>query len=626
MNHYAFRLLRHSRCPRFSVGNPYPPLVRSTRLPRKLPLLGLTDLRSTPRPSSSPPPRPPGVHLIATVMLFASPHERDCASARIRRQEKLDDLAPLFSVPFTDEDAKIHDLTLSKLAEACASGAIDEQEVLFVYGKKAYAAQRATNCLSDIMISDLLFNPNASSKSNGDLVSSPHKRPLAGIPISIKDCIDVAGYPTTLGYSARSRDPAPTSAAIVHLLRDAGALLHVKTTVPTGIFGLETDSALFGRTANPLNPDFSPGASTGGGGALLAMGGSMIEIATDIGGSVRLPAAFCGVYGMKASVGRFPSTGARSSTPGLECIPTVASPMARRLEDLEAFWERIVKMKPWNYDHTCVPLPWRPANLEGKKLRFGVLWSDGLVPLSPASKRAMEISMAALRQQGHEVVDFDAPSLDVLKTGFQLAFADGGDQVYAPLQPGEHPSPGIEAVRQAYALPAFVKTLLSYLLPDPDAALLRGFNRKTIVEERELIVEREEWKRIWKQSWQNAGLDFVLSAPAAIPAMPRGGTATSGLGLANYLLLFNILDLPAGVLPVTTVQRDVDALPPSFASTLETDAARKAYKLYDADAMHGLPVGVQVIGERLEEERVLAAMRIVREAVDSAHTAHKACA
>ena len=210
--------------------------------------------------------------------------------------------------------------------------------VLDVYVKQCLAAHAATNCLADLMPDEALvhFTPN---------------RPLSGVPISLKDCVDIAGHDSTLGYSARANRPVSTSAPIVRLLQDAGALLHAKTTVPTGLLSFETTSDLFGTTTNPYNPMFSPGASTGGGAALLAYRGSKIEIASDLGGSVRFPAAYCGIYGMKASSGRFPSSGCQTSVPGLEAVQT-ASPMAKNLDDLREFWERVVNMEPWKYDHT----------------------------------------------------------------------------------------------------------------------------------------------------------------------------------------------------------------------------------------------------------------------------------
>lgn len=143
-----------------------------------------------------------------------------------------------------------------------------------------------------------------------------------------------------------------TSSAIVRLLKDAGALVHVKTTVPKGLLALETRTDVFGQTCNPHNADFTCGGSSGGGAALLACGGSKIEIGSDIGGSVRIPAHFCGIWSLKGSTGRFPSWGCATSMRGLEGIPIISAPMATSLEDLAEFWKRIVQSEPWQYDHT----------------------------------------------------------------------------------------------------------------------------------------------------------------------------------------------------------------------------------------------------------------------------------
>ena len=224
--------------------------------------------------------------------------------------------------------------------------------------------------------------------------------------MSLKDVVDVEGHDTTLGFSAKANKPVTSSAAITRLLRDAGALCHVKTKVPIGLLSFETTSDLFGTTTNPYNPKFSPGGSTGGGAALLAHKGSMIEIATDIGGSNRYPPAFCGLYGMRSSSGRFPSLGCQTCAPGLEGVES-AAPIAKNIDDLREFWERVVGMKPWEYDHSvrvlytltleilinvrqrwvcvngeshqCVPIPWRPVDFvqAGRKPRWGVIWEDG---------------------------------------------------------------------------------------------------------------------------------------------------------------------------------------------------------------------------------------------------------
>ena len=282
------------------------------------------------------------------------------------RQSQLDALPPIYKEPCTEEDNKILNLSLADLVHSHASGSLSTHTILQAYGKKAVAAQEATNCLAAVLIPDILRSktlpqiPSTGYDSMSDIdASSPvqEKLLLSGVPVSIKDCIDIQGYDTTVGYSSRVNHPASSSAAIVRLLHAAGAITHVKTTTPPGMLGLETSSDLFGRTSNPYNEDYTSGASTGGGSALLVYKGSMIEIGTDIGGSVRLPAHWCGIYAMRSSIGRFPGWGCVSPLPGFEGVETSCSPMSRRLDDLEDFWKRVVTMRPWEYDHTVSLIP-----------------------------------------------------------------------------------------------------------------------------------------------------------------------------------------------------------------------------------------------------------------------------
>ena len=267
-------------------------------------------------------------------------------SLRKRRElrNKLDALPAVYHSPSTDPDSKILALSLSQLVSACDDRSLAPTDVLEAYGKRCLLAHEATNCLADVFLDE--------AEATSSLAASTPHRPLHGVPITLKDCIDIAGHDTTLGYSAHVGHPAQQSAPIVRLLRDAGGLVYAKTTLPTGCLSFEVSSDLFGTTTNPHNPAFSPGASSGGGAALLASQGSMIEIGTDLGGSTRYPAAYCGLYTVKGSAGRFPSHGSVSCMPGLEAVPTITAPIARTLDDLEEFWRRVLSMKPWEYDHT----------------------------------------------------------------------------------------------------------------------------------------------------------------------------------------------------------------------------------------------------------------------------------
>ncbi|KAJ7637327.1 amidase signature domain-containing protein [Mycena polygramma] len=547
---------------------------------------------------------------------MSSMHQRACARKQREREAQIEALPAAYSAPLSDEEEKIHALSLARLVAECRAGAVSPATVLGVYGKKTLAAHRRTNCITDFMFDEALEIPafadyasaGESESDAGDSSKTVRDCPLLGVPVSLKDTVNVAGHDTTIGLARYANQPVPESAPLVRLLQDAGAILHAKTTVPTALIAIETESDLFGRTTNPYNANHSVGASTGGGGALLACGGSKIEIATDLAGSARIPAHFCGVWGLKGSVGRFPTWGTVSSMPGLESIQILAAPMAGSLADLEEFWKRVVGMKPWTYDFTCIPLPWQKVDLqvEGRKLKWGVIWDDGVCEPTPACTRAFSMVVDALTAQGHEVVELRRAQM-----------------ASAPL-PGEPLNAPLTATIRLLALPRLLKSLLAYLhrLTDPFyASLLRVMSPKSTLQQRELVVRRDEARAGWHERWTEENLDFLLTVPHPLPALECGTGERASLMSAGYTFLFNILDYTAGVLPVTTVDPALDALPADFTTAPDSKfqkmnaIAKGAWSVYDARKMGGLPVGVQIVGRRMEEEKVLEGMKVVEAAL-----------
>ncbi|KAI0777764.1 amidase signature enzyme [Trametes elegans] len=550
-------------------------------------------------------------------------HYKACARKHEQLQYAIGRVPEAYIAPPTDADEKILVLSLSQLVAGCADLSLSPSDVLKTYGKRALTAHASTNCLADVFFEE----------AERTAASAPASKPLLGVPVSIKDCIDVEGHDTTLGFSANANRPARASAPLVRLLRDAGALIYAKTTLPTACLSFECSSDLFGVTTNPYNPAFSPGASTGGGAALLAYQGSLVEIGTDIGGSTRYPAVYCGLYSVKGTLGRFPGYGCVSCTPGLEAVPTVTSPLARTLDDLLEFWRRIIDLRPWEYDHTCTPIPWRDTDYlsSGEKLRFGLIEDDGVVPPTPAVSRALREVASALRRQGHEVVSFTPPSpLDGLKIGYQLMFSDGGASILEARRSGEFVNSALLTVRFILRLPLWLKRLQAtftrwFSRPwgrnEAWASLLEVFHPCSPLEERRLILEREAYRAAWHEAWHRQGLDLLLTAPHALPAISKDPKASQQATLvsANYAFLYNVLDCTAGAMPVTYVDQERDGHPPDFhndpAYVHMNDVARGVHDLYDADAMHGMPVGVQVIGGRYEEEKVIAGMKLIEKAL-----------
>ncbi len=464
--------------------------------------------------------------------------------------------------------------------------------------------------------------------------------PLAGIPVSLKDTIVVGGYDATVGYSSFVGNAGREDGVVVRLLKDAGAVPYVKTNLPITLLSFESTNAVWGRCSNPHNDKYSPGGSTGGEAALLAMGGR-IGIGSDVAGSVRVPAHFSGCYSLRCSTGRWPKLGYRTSMPGQEGVPSVYSPMARTLDDLTYFTRSIIGMQPWKYDYTVHPLAWRTEVekefTEKKVLRFGVLRTDGVVDPSPACTRAMTTVEAALVMQGHEVVEISPPDMyEALRIGSLLLNADGCQMFRSFMRKGEWQDPGAEQMSWLMRLPRPLKYLyylwVKYVQRDDIwAGLVRDWHRKSAYENWQLVAQREAYREKWFTWWDSAKVDFLLAPPNATPAVPHDGMKEA-VSSCGYTFLFNLvgypflrilhgaadrrkLDYTTGVLPVTKVDKELDQLPANFNIRKLNGVARGAYKHYDANAMDGLPVGVQIVGQRLEEEKVLAVMKRVEDAL-----------
>ncbi|KAI0319148.1 amidase signature enzyme [Amylostereum chailletii] len=553
-------------------------------------------------------------------MLSCFTHNRACRMKQKERHERIRNLPEECHSPLTDNELHIIAQQSSSIVADVQAGRLEPREVLVAYGKKAIKAQRETNCLTEIMIAEAEEWAKSCNKTG----------PLAGMPVSLKDMVCVAGFDSTAGYSVWAGNPATKNSPLFELLLDAGAIPFVKTNVPITLLAYEAFNDVWGRTTNPHSSAYSPGGSSGGEAALLAFGGSRLGIGTDVAGSVRVPSHYSGVYTIKASSTRFPKAGNVTSTIGQEGVPSAYSPMTRTLGDLETFWGAVMSMKPWEYDPSCSPIPWRAVQLP-KKCRIGVMWNDGVVAPSPACLRALNEVVDALRDDGHEIFTIDPPSpFEALKIGSQL-MANACIGATSRLRWGESNDPGIASGLRAFHFPRLLTSLYAWftrtILGDPlYASLISSWRPQTPQEFYHRIADREAYRMRWHEFWKDQKdedgreMDFVLTVPNAMPAMPHGDSKNQWTS-CGYAFLFNILDYSAGVLPVTHVDRADDVLPSAFKPRNAVEAG--AYKTYNSDAMHGLPVGVQVVGRRLEEEKVLEGMKLVEGLLRARGTAYE---
>jgi aspartyl-tRNA(Asn)/glutamyl-tRNA(Gln) amidotransferase subunit A len=238
---------------------------------------------------------------------------------------------------------------------------------------------------------------------------------LDGVPVTIKDNLDVAGLPTRSGSRTTSAEPVPEDAPTVARLREAGAVFLGKTTLPE--FGWKgiTDSSLRGITRNPWNASHSSGGSTGGGAAALAAGVGTLVLGNDGGGSIRIPANFCGLFGIKPTFGRVPHVQS-----GLFCTLISNGPLARSVTDAVTMLQ--VLARPDDRDYYAVPAPeagWLDGlgtGIKGMKIAYSPAL-QGIAP-SPEVERAIASAVSVARDLGAEVEDV-GPVLEPLRPIFE---------------------------------------------------------------------------------------------------------------------------------------------------------------------------------------------------------------
>ncbi|BGP10356.1 Acetamidase [Rhodotorula toruloides] len=305
--------------------------------------------------------------------------------------------------------------------------------VVTAFCKSAAIAQQLYRCCTELFFDRAL----ARAHELDDHFSKTGKPvgPLHGLPISLKDQHELKGMRNTIGFVSWLDKLAGADGPIGAALEADGAVLYVKSNVPTSLFGSETVNRIYGRCLNPLNRRRGPGGSSGGEAALLASFASPLGLGSDIAGPIRIPAAMCGVYGFKPSFGRLPFLSGRGVGGGAEFVYPVWGPLARSIPDLALLMRSVIASEPWRIDPTCVPMPWKPVTLN-RPLRIGVLRDNGMVRPHPPIRRMLDETVEKLKVAGHEIIDWDVAPLhaQALKIGFAFLFQDGGAALRAELK------------------------------------------------------------------------------------------------------------------------------------------------------------------------------------------------
>ena len=382
--------------------------------------------------------------------------------------------------------------------------------------------------------------------------------PLHGVPISIKSSVDVAGLKVESGTRLRAGNVAVEDAPLVARLRGAGAVVLGVSNTPEFLMAWETENFLYGRTNSPWDLERTPGGSSGGEAAAIASGMSAGGVGSDGGGSIRVPAHFSGICGLKPTPGRIPATGHFPPSAGPFALMGVVGPMARTAADLNLLFE--IMQGPDPGDTCSAPVAVRrPSSAQVKNLKIGFFEDDGRTPVMPEIRRAVHTAADALARVGFDVEPFRPEGLEEARVLWRKLFVKLAGTLIAPMFHG----------REQDTHPILTE-FLEWSAAEPTLSgpgVLDAWIRRDVVRSKVL----EQMRRY----------PILLCPPAAIPSFRHGerswaieGKTVQYLDAWSYTEWFNLLGNPAAVVPVSQTAT-------------------------------GLPIGVQIVGRPWEEEQVL---------------------
>lgn len=421
---------------------------------------------------------------------------------------------------------------------------------------------------------DLERARNAARAADASVAGGDHLGPLHGVPISIKDSFQTEGCVTTSGSPDLAEHVPTHDAWPVARLRQAGAIPFAKTNLPIFAGDIQSFNDVYGTTNNPHDITRTPGGSSGGSSAALAMGFTPIELGSDIGGSIRVPAHYSGVMGHKPSYGIVPAHGQIPGMPGTlsQADLAVCGPMARCVDDLELELDVLAGPDRWNHPAWRLDLP-APRALEFPELRIAAWLDDDDCPVDASTRRVLGDVVAAIGSQGG-TVDITA------RPGFTL---EKVDTVFKRLL--------MATLSGEYSYSA-----IEQLAVDGDPSLIGGFRRGAAMRHREWLSHNERRLQIrerWREFFERYDVMLMPVQPrAAIPhdhSQPQWGRTVEIDGVDRpYLDLFGWTG-PAGtgLLPATVVPAGMGD--------------------------DGLPIGVQIVGPYLHDRTTLQVARLISE-------------
>lgn len=487
-----------------------------------------------------------------------------------------------------------HDATA--LAEAIRAQKLTAVEVATAFAKRAIIAHQLTCCLVEWFMDEAVADAKKLDEHlarTGQTVG-----PLHGVPVSIKEHMQMAGHWSADGYLAsRTRDREDCHA--VGILRAQGAVFYCKTNQPQGIMHLETVSP-YGRTLNPHNIHLSAGGSSGGEGALIALRGSVLGLGTDIGGSIRGPAGFCGIYGFKPTSRVVPMNGMvhGRGNPAELTILAAAGPMAVSLRDLDLLMASVLAAKPHLRDPALVPTVWQGLRglPTGRPLKVGLVVHNGNIAPQPPVVRAIDCAAKKLSASTTFQVQRFEPfrTADAIKNIRKAYWPDGAAGLKAGLAKTGEP----------------VEKLTQWAIQDAEGP---PYTWEQLFE---LRAERDEFRTRFAQHWAEQGDVDVVVGPVFVGPAAAHDTALYW----DYTAFWNYVDYPGVVVPTPIrAGKKADEEPHNNTSpALGTKEDAHVRQLWDEGDFEGAPVCLQIVARRHHDNELFAAVGALKEVLELA--------
>jgi len=451
--------------------------------------------------------------------------------------------------------------TLTEITQEIRSKSVSPVEIVELHLKRIEALQPKLNTFVHLDFEGAREQARAAENRvlHGAQIGALH-----GAPVSIKSCIDVAGWPCAAGSLLRKDHVPKQDAPLVVRLKAAGAILLGNTNTPEFLMAYETNNLTHGKTSNPWNLAYSAGGSSGGEAAAIAAGCSAGGVGSDGGGSIRVPAHFCGICGLKPTPGRIPATGHFPPGAGAFSWIGVVGPMARTIADVRLLFEVMAGPDPG--DALSAPVPLRSYTEEDLRgLRIGILESDALGAAGSETRAAIGQAAGSLSAQGFNVEPFRLEGLDRALDLWWFFFGRViGNLIRESVAGQENQISPMLREYLSYANSGSPITLEAFMKACADRDLLRA----------EILRQMRD-------------TPILLSPVSTSPAFRHGqGNYLPGTGYRDTMRFsqwLNLTGFPGASIPVS-------------------------------HSNEGLPIGVQVIGRPFEDELVLAVAEAIEQA------------